>query len=93
MLDENIDRVIDKCAPHVTETIWVGKINHLIGVTGRGRLDFNGHNDPATLTKANELIAWQSDEKILKLYERYKNDPMIRWKESIKKVITKHGVN
>ncbi len=92
MLDNNIDKVIKKCSPYVTETIWVGKINHLIGVTGRGRLDFNGHNDPATLAKAEELVEWQSDENILKLVERYKNNPMIRWKESIKRIITKQGV-
>lgn len=89
MLDNNIDKVVKKVSPYVTETIWIGKINHLIGVTGRGRLDFNGHNDWATLIIANELIAWQSDDNIMKLYEQYKNDSKIRWKESIKKVIQK----
>jgi DNA repair photolyase len=87
MLDNNINKVIKKVLPYVTETIWIGKINHLIGVTGRGRLDFNGHNDPATLTKAHELIAWQSDANIMKLYKRHKDNPQIMWKESIKKVI------
>lgn len=91
MLDNNIDLVIEKCSPYVTETIWIGHVNHLLGIKGRGRLDFNGHNDPATIAKAKELIAWQSDENTLKLYERYKNDPMIRWKESIKKVIVRKG--
>lgn len=89
MLDNNIEKVIKKISPYVTETIWIGKINHLIGVTGRGRLDFNGHNDPATIAKAHELIAWQSDDQIMKLYDIYKKDPQIRWKESIKKVIEK----
>ena len=87
MLDNNIDKVIKKVSPYVTETIWVGKINHLIGKKGRGRLDFNGHNDPATLAKAHELIAWQSDDKIMQLYNRHKNDPKIMWKESIKKIV------
>jgi len=87
MLDNNIEKVVKKVSPYVTETIWIGKINHLIGVTGRGRLDFNGHTDPGTLAKAYELIAWQLDENILKLYEKYKLDPKIMWKESIKKVI------
>jgi DNA repair photolyase len=87
MLDNGIDKVVKKVSPYVTETIWIGKINHLIGVTGRGRLDFNGHNNPETLEKAHELITWQSDENILKLYEKYKLDSKILWKESIKKVI------
>ena len=89
MLDNNIDKVIKKVSPYVTETIWIGKINHLIGVTGRGRLDFNGHNDPVTLTKAQELIGWQSDDNIMKLYDTFKDDPKIMWKESIKKVLKK----
>jgi len=89
MLDNNIQEVIEKVSPFVTETIWIGKINHLIGVNGKGRLDFNGCNDPATLLKAQELIAWQSDDNILRLYENYKNDPKIRWKESIKRVVEK----
>jgi hypothetical protein len=92
MLDNHIDRVIKKVSLYVTETIWVGKINHLIGVKDRGRLDFNGHNDLVTLAKANELLAWQSDDKIIQLYNRYKNDPKIMWKESIKKVIKNHRV-
>lgn len=87
MLDDKIDKVIKRVRPYVTETIWVGKINHLIGVTGRGRLDFNGHNDAVTMEKAHELIGWQSDENIVKLYEQYKDDTKIMWKESIKKVI------
>jgi DNA repair photolyase len=89
MLDNNIDKVIKKVSPYVSETIWIGKINHLIGVTGRGRLDFNGHNDPETLAKAHELIAWQSDENIIRLYEKYDDNAKIRWKESIKRIIQK----
>lgn len=91
MLDNNIDKVIKKVSPFITETIWLGKINHLIGVTGRGRLDFNGHNDAATLAKAHELNAWQSDDQIIKLYKQYKDYPQIMWKESIKRVIKKYG--
>ncbi|MGE5435902.1 MAG: radical SAM protein [Syntrophothermus sp.] len=92
MLDDNIYEVVDKVSPYITETIWIGKINHLIGKTGKGRLDFNGHNNPETIEKAKELISWQSDEHIIKLYNTYKNNPMIKWKESIKKVMRKYGV-
>jgi DNA repair photolyase len=90
MLDNRIDKVIKKVSPYFTETIWIGKINHLIGKNGKGRLDFNGHNDWATLVIANELINWQSDDNVIKLYDQYKDDSKIMWKESIKKVIQKH---
>jgi hypothetical protein len=39
--------------------------------------------------KAKQLDQWQSDLNILKLYNKYKNDPVIRWKDSVQKVIAK----
>ena len=89
MLDNHIDAVLEKVLSYVTETIWIGKANYLIGKTGRGRLDFNGENDSDTLAKARELIEWQSDKYILELYNLYKDNPKIRWKESISKIISK----
>jgi hypothetical protein len=37
--------------------------------------------------RAKQLERWQSDPNILKLYDKYKSDPMIKWKESIEKVV------
>ena len=62
----------------------------MIGKTGRGRLDFNGENDPVTLARAKEIIEWQSDGNILERYNLYKDNPKIRWKESISKIILKN---
>jgi len=38
------------------------------------------------------LLKSQTDEKILGLYERYKDNPIIEWKERIKKVLLLHGL-
>ena len=89
MLDNHIERVIKKVEPFVTDTIWVGKVNRLLGKTGRGRLEFNGELNDETRRKAEELNEWQNDENIFELYERFKDNPKIRWKESIKHVINK----
>lgn len=89
MLDNRIDKVIKKVDPFVTETIWIGKANRLLGKTGRGRLEFNGVFTEETKQKAEELNEWQSDENILKLYDQLKDNPKIRWKESIREVIDK----
>ena len=37
--------------------------------------------------KANQLYSWQSDDEVRALYGRYKNDPLIRWKGEIKKIV------
>ena len=37
--------------------------------------------------RAEELISWQNDKNIKLLYHKHKNNPQIKWKESIKKVV------
>jgi hypothetical protein len=32
-------------------------------------------------------LSWQSDDNIKALFERYKGNPKVKWKESIKKVV------
>jgi hypothetical protein len=66
----------------VSETVWIGKPNKL-----KGRLSMNGHNDEETMARAEELMQSLSDHFIWDLHARYKDDPKIRWKDSIKKVV------
>lgn len=85
MLDGNIDEVVEKVSPYVTETIWIGKPNKL-----NERLSMNGFkNDAETMDEARRLKELFSDEYVLDLYERHKDNPKIKWKDSIKKVLTK----
>ena len=82
MLDGNI---VEKVSPYVTETIWIGKPNKL-----NERLSINGFkNDAETMGRARSLMELFSDEYVLELYERHKDNPKIMWKDSIKKVLTK----
>jgi len=86
MLDDNIDKVIEKVLPCVTETIWIGKPNKL-----NERLSMNGFkNDQATMEAARRLMRLFSDEYILNLCAKYQDNPKIMWKDSIKKVVEKN---
>ena len=82
ILDDNIGDVIDRVSPFVTDSIWLGKMNHL-----RSRLALNEEDDPVTMQRADQLIGWQSDENLKQLYSSYKDNPLIKWKDSIKKVV------
>ena len=82
MLDDNIGDVINQVSPFVIDSSWLGKMNHL-----RGRLKHNEETDPVTIQEAEQLMECQADEKIKQLYSRYKDNPLIKWKESIKKVV------
>jgi len=84
MMDNKVDKVIDAVKPYVTETLWLGKVNQMWP-----RLERNTKMTKVLRAKASQLDQWQSDPIILKLYDKYKNDPMIRWKDSIQKVVVR----
>ncbi len=82
MLDNMINKVIDDLSQYVTDAIWLGKMNFVIR-----RLRTNGHLDAKGQAVAEQLLEWQNDVAIKKLYNKYKDNPQIKWKESIKKVV------
>lgn len=81
MLDDRIDDVITAIMPFVSESVWVGKMN-----SGQSRLKINGCWATHEYIY-RDLMKKQSDKAIWALYLRYKDNPMIQWKESIKKVV------
>jgi len=82
MLDNNIDEVIDIARHFVNHSIWLGKMSKM-----KQRLEMNTPITDELKEKANQLYAWQLDDKIRALYDRYKNDPLIRWKGEIKTIV------
>jgi DNA repair photolyase len=80
MLDSaRIDDLISDLSPYVTHSIWIGTMNHL------GR--FEKHADAVLKQAIEEVRVGQTDEVIKAIYQRHKNNPMIRWKKEIKKVV------
>lgn len=82
MLDNKTLSLIDDLEEYVTNFIWIGKANFLLR-----RLNMNGISDEETIDAANKLIASQSNSNIKKLYKALKDNPKIKWKESIKRVL------
>lgn len=82
MLDTKVHDVIAAARPFVTDSIWLGKPNRL-----RQIVAVNRPGDKITMNMADSLLAVMTDEFIKGLYARYQHDPMIRWKDSIKKVV------
>jgi DNA repair photolyase len=69
--------------PYVTDAIWLGKMNKAVE-----RLRRNGFgDDEALLEAARLLVESQSDLHIIRLYGRLKDEPKVKWKESIKAVV------
>lgn len=79
LLDGNVDDLVNQLTPFVTDSIWIGKPNKLLY-----RTRINGWDDKETVKRCNELLQWIIDPNfLLDLYSRYKDNPRIRWKDSI----------
>jgi len=76
---DGVVKLVNDLEKFVTNTIWIGKMNHL------------KKNIPLADGKICEAVRiiedGQSDEKIIKIYNALKNNSLVRWKESIKKVV------
>ena len=81
-LDRDLSSLIDTLLPFVTNSIWIGKPNAL-----NHRLKMNGFCDSATVQKASALLGELSDDYLESLYLKYKVNPIVKWKESVKRVI------
>ncbi|MGE4284555.1 MAG: radical SAM protein [Clostridia bacterium] len=86
LLDETPDALYDALRPYVTGSIWIGKMNF-----PDRRVKMNSASTNA-LEHVRALIEAQSDEKIIAMWKKYRTNPMIEWKESIKKVIAAHNL-
>lgn len=81
---EGIDgtgNVVAAVRGHVTDTIWIGKMNkaHL-------RVP-EGHE-----AAVDRIVEMQCDENILRLYVEHKEDPLVRWKDSVQQVLARARV-
>jgi DNA repair photolyase len=91
MLDlEDLAGMIDEIEPYVSHSIWVGKLNRI-----EERVSVNSTEAAAEVERIRHE---QSDREIIGLYERLKDRPLVRWKESIKLVVglplaTKSGLD
>lgn len=92
-LDKNPITLIKKVEPYVTETIWLGKMNHL-GWLPKLNLDL----DPILLQDKIEYIrkisSWTNIQKIVENIKLLPEDvrDKIRFKDSIKRMHQKRGL-
>jgi DNA repair photolyase len=80
MLDiGNIDKIIKDVDPFVNEDIWLGPMGHLKRISK--------YADDSALKKIEEIAAGQTAESLRPIYERYKDNPKIKFKNTFMKVI------
>jgi DNA repair photolyase len=82
LLDTNALELVETLSPYITGNIWLGLPNYLIS-----RLSINGITDKKSVAIAKKLITDQSDEWVWEIYNELKDNPKVRWKESIRDII------
>jgi len=79
--DKTIKLLVDTFMPYVTDTVWIGKMN---AINSRVDTERWSEEDFKKLEIVKEI---QTDDAIQSLYDFYKINPKVKWKDSIKKVI------
>ena len=82
MLDTNPAAIINATRNYVTDSIWLGRVNQL-----PAGISMNCPKDETAKIAARNLLGAQTDRWILELYADWKNDTLIKWKDSVKKVV------
>lgn len=80
MLDiDDIFGLVNHLSPCVSHSIWIGLMNR---ISERVTVD-----SETARQEVARIEAGQTDKKIKNIYEQLKNNPLLRWKESIKKIV------
>jgi DNA repair photolyase len=78
MLDSfNIRHLYECVKPYITDAFWIGKMNN---IESRVQPD-------VPKIEIERINIGQTDERILEIYEDLKYERLVKWKESIKKIV------
>ncbi len=80
-VDETI-QLVRRLDPFVTDTLWIGKMQ---------RIPFKRNKHiPGFLDARNLIREQQEDSEILRMVRLLRKHPKVRWKDSVKEVISEH---
>jgi DNA repair photolyase len=80
-LDHTIADLIYCVSPLVTDTIWIGTMNDIVNRVDNARFPEDG------IHFLNTVLCFSLKGHVEYLYNRFKNNPKVRWKDSIKKML------
>jgi len=81
-LDGYVDQLYTTCFDWVTESFWIGKMRQM-----RSRLDFSGISPAEHKRFVKPLLSVMNNKFVFMLYKLMKERPLVKWKDSIRKVI------
>jgi hypothetical protein len=76
---QNIDLLVSDLMPYITDSFWIGEMNHISR--------FSKYADTRIQKELKRIQAGQTPSALWDIYNRYKDNPMIKWKNGIKKIV------
>jgi len=83
MLDPYVANLYEACSDFVTESFWVGKMRKF-----RQRVDLSGITEDQYRQFVKPVLVTLDDNTIKLFYETMKDYPLIRWKDSVREVVS-----
>lgn len=80
-LDDTIHSLVEAILPYINDTVWIGKMNQI------KRRVKTGAWKPEDFQFLEKVSVNQTDNKVRELYDTFKDEPKVRWKDSIKQVL------
>lgn len=82
MLDMNPRKIYAATHLYITDAIWYGKINRVNSI-----LSINDPGNKKIRDNLNNLLNSQDNDFITELYNNFKENPQVKWKDSIKNIV------
>jgi DNA repair photolyase len=81
-LDNFVADTYTACKDWITDSFWIGMIRHF-----KSRVDLDGVSPYTAARFVDPLVRAMSDSVVKGIYSALKDEPLIKWKDSIQKVI------
>jgi DNA repair photolyase len=81
-LDSTIAALYERTSPFITDSFWVGKLRNF-----KSRVDLTDVPELSLIHYVEPLKAALTDEAVRSIYAQFKDRPLVRWKDSIRKVV------
>lgn len=80
-LDGTIEELVERLIPLVNDTIWIGLMNQI-----KLRVKTDGWSDEQ-MSFLSTVRSNQTRSDVERIYNRFKGEPKVRWKESVKEML------
>jgi len=81
---DNVKTLWDELIPYVNWEFWIGKMNK-----ANLRVDVS---DAETRKMMTPILEGQTDERVMGIYNMFKDEPLVRWKDSYKEVLERRNI-